>query len=325
VTAALCEAFVAALRSGRDELNASFAHARHVYPALDAGDFSAFLASAVDPLVRVVAAARPECAYQTARTSYELGLELVGQRLAGAHPQGVWMSQAWTRVLCAVPGFVAVEPRRVIGAVCNAVHHLASSPGARPDRWIAAMQELAPDASGADHFLALGQVLAWQSGLAHFRAGALDVAERLPAPLALAAVGAARTGDWPAIRARLRADPWFVPGRAGSTGIAARVGGFRGFGGLFAEPPRVAAVGEQLFVRSGEECWFLAADAFGASFHRATEAESAEAKPSAARLPPSVALPAWAGAVTSVAETPTTIAVSAALTHALLFFARSAA
>jgi hypothetical protein len=326
VTAVLCEVFVAVLRSARRELNARFAEARHAYPALDADAFTAFLASSADPLVRAVAAARPERAGETARVAYELGLELVGQRLAGPRARSAWIESAWTRVLCPAAALVAAEPQRMLGAVSNAVHNLDAAPDARPGAWIEALEELAPGVADADTFLALGQVLAWRSGLAHYRSGALDVADRLPASLALAAVGAAPANAWPTVRDRLRADPWYVPGQEETPrGLAARVGAFRGFGGLFVEPPRVAALGGQIFVHSAGEFWLLCADACGATFHRATEAEAAAAKPGAAQLPAGVSLPAWAGAVTSAAATQSTLAVSAALTHSVLLFARSPA
>ncbi len=111
----------------------------------------------------------------------------------------------------------------------------------------------------------------WRAGLAHLRQGALAAAEALPPSLALAAVGAPDSSSWPEIREHLLADPWFDPSAAkgagnGATGRPrgmAQAGAFRGFGGSFAEPPRVAATGEHFLVCSGEECWLLTADLFG--------------------------------------------------------------
>src|SRR5438128_1194244 len=83
-----------------------------------------------------------------------------------------------------------------------------------------------------------------RAGEAHFRAGALAAADALPPALALAAVRAPG-GDWPELRRRLAAAPWFDPSKPVASGlrVVAHAGAFRGFGGLFVEPPVVAAAG----------------------------------------------------------------------------------
>jgi hypothetical protein len=320
----LSDAFVAVLKSDRQGCNARFEHARREYPTLDGADFSAFLEQTADPVVHAVAQADARAAADIGRAVYDLGLALVGQRLAGPRARFDWIDQAWRRVLCANAALVAGDPLGLAGAVSNAVHHLATTPGARPGKWIDAMEKLGAHAGPAAAFLQLGQVLAWRCGLAQFRAGALDVACALPEALALVAVGAPRDAKWADVHARLRADPWHVPGRdATSAGVVARVGGFRGFGGLFAEPPRVAAADGQLFVHSGTDCWLLAADAFGATFHRASSPEAEGARPVLTNLPRQTQLPPEAGEPTSIAATPTTLAVTTTLTHRVLLYARS--
>jgi hypothetical protein len=46
------------------------------------------------------------------------------------------------------------------------------------------------------------------------------------------------------------------------------VGAFRGFGGLFLQPPLVYSNGEHFLVTDGAARWLLLADAFGAIFQR---------------------------------------------------------
>jgi hypothetical protein len=223
--------------------------------------------------------------------AYEAALELVGQNLAGPGSRQAEIETAWRRVLTGAAPLVAGAPARVIAAVCNAVHQLASTPGARPAQWIETMESLAPQCADVEAFLKLGQVAAWRAGLAHFRTGALDVADALPEPLALAAVGAKSKNAWAAEREKLRRNPWYDPAddRSDSTGLrmVARAGEFRGFGGLFVEPPDVAAAGTDFLVRSGSDCWLLVADRFGATFHRAAPSEF-EAAARDRRLPPSM-------------------------------------
>ncbi len=122
--------------------------------------------------------------------------------------------------------------------------------------------------------------------MAHYRQSALAVADGLPAPLALAAVGAPGSASWPELRARFAQDLWFSPDLAApSLRVALGAGAFRGFGGLFVEPPRLAITHGNLLARSGGDAWLLFADAFGATFHRATPDEMrwrADAGPAAA-------------------------------------------
>jgi hypothetical protein len=329
--AALSPALAQVLRAARTELNARFAAARRERPALDAEAFAAFLRTTVDPLVRAVEQASPDRVADVALCAYDLGLELLGQGLAGPAARDPFVEAGWRRVAPAAPALVAAAPERVLAALGNALHLLASTPGARPEEWMGTMEALAPRCADVDTFLRLGQVAAWRAGMAHFRAGALAAADALPEPLALAVLGAP-PGQWAMVRQRLAVDPWFDPARADAPGglrVVARAGAFRGFGGLFTEPPRVATAGGNFLAGSGGEWWLLAADAFGATFHRATpdEVARASAAPGVPGLAVSGARLTWNGAslelpelgtITAVAANGTTAALTARYTHAVV-------
>ncbi|HEU5056302.1 MAG TPA: hypothetical protein VFU21_07245, partial [Kofleriaceae bacterium] len=259
-------AFTDFLRAHRGELNARFAMARRRLPALEAGAFGQFLVAAAGPLCEAVPA---RDASAVAHAAYDAALELCGQRLAGAGARDGRVGDAWSALLVPAAARIAEAPERALAATANALVHLAASPGARPEAWAQRMGELAARAA-LDEWLAAGQVAAWTAGLAHYRASALELADRLPPALALAAVGAPDASDWAEVRARLRADPWHVPARPESgTRVVARVGAFRGFGGLFPVPPTVAGGGDRFLVESDGDLWVLFADAWGATFHRA--------------------------------------------------------
>ena len=321
MTEKVSDALAAVLMSARQELNAKFAEAKRVHPGLEGTAFGVFLQSSVDPVVVGVAAIRPERITDTALAAYDIGLQLVGQNLAGPQAREGWVDAAWRRILPAIAGLLAADPYRVAASVTNAAHMLSSTPGARVEQWLSVMEKLAPLAADVQTLLALGQVLAWRCGLAHFRDGALAAAEHLPVPLALVAVGARQSEDWPSLKERLHTDVWFRPGQEIVKGTAAaRIGGFRGFGGLFIEPPRVAAHDGQVFVRSKDECWLLTADAFGATFHRTAPEDFARAT-SEARAPSGLSIPQWLGKVTSTARSRSTLAVTGNCTHAIALFA----
>jgi hypothetical protein len=284
----ISEALASILRSGRDHFNAAFAEARRRYPDLDAAAFKEFLQTTVETLMRSATALSSEQQVSLVMAAYQTGLELVGERLAGSDSRPRVIERGWEQILPSVIPLLAASPAPLLSAVSNALHTLSCSHGARPAQWCQQLQELGPRCPDLPTFLKLGQVLAWRAGLAHFRQGALEAAQSLPEALAVAAVGAAPSAAWPALYEQLANDPWFDPAAQrpnspSSAGprlyLATKVGSFRGFGGNFVEPPEVASTGDQLLVRSADECWWLLADAFGATLRRATLIEFEAAKP----------------------------------------------
>jgi hypothetical protein len=337
VSVTVSSALAGVLRSGRSELNTRFNEARVRRPDLDAEAFAEFVRSALDPVVIAVDRVRPEAVTDVARAAYDIALELVGQRLVGRSARTPHVDSAWRRILPAVAPLVAMEPERAIAAVCNAAHQLSTTAGARPIGWIDVMTRLGPECRDVATLLTLGQVGAWRSGLAHFRESAIAAADTLPESLALAVVGA--SGErWSAIRARLACDPWFDPatpnGDRKTPRVVGRAGAFRGFGGLFVEPPSVAMADEQLFVRSGRDCWLMKADAFGATFHRATSEDFDRAR-AASRFPDGVSLRGTTlsvrgastdlggavGEVSSACANRSTLALTSPHTHAIVLVA----
>ena len=341
MSAAISPTLGAVLRAERHQLNERFAVARLRHPDLDAEAFAGFIRGAVDPLVGAVARTRFERVTDVTLAAYDIALELVGQKLVGRSARTPHVGGAWRRILPEVAPLVAADPQRMIGAVCNASHHVSSTPGARPGAWIDLMVRLAGQCSDTATFLTLGQVAAWRAGMAHFRESALAAADKLPESLALAAMDAPGA-HWSQVRDRLSTDPWYDPATPNDTSavprIVARAGAFRGFGGLFTEPPTVAMADGQLLVRGGSECWLLTADAFGATFHRAVPEEFERARAQSA-LPEGVsvrgatatirgtgvALPNGFGEATSAWANRTTLALTSAYTHAVVLIAVPAA
>jgi hypothetical protein len=141
---------------------------------------------------------------------------------------------------------------------------------------------------------------------------------------------------WAEVRPRLSANPWFDPARnanGASFQIVAQVGAFRGFGGLFSEPPRLCPAGDDFLVNSAEGYWLLTADAFGATFHRASREEFNQAL-KAPPLPPALRIEklrvtlndrSWplplSGGVSSAAANATTLALTTPLSHTILLVA----
>jgi hypothetical protein len=298
------------LRSHRAACNARFAAARRLWPRLDAGDFSLFLRDQLSPLAQSLDGLE---SYAALNQAYDLGLQLVAEKLAGPSAASTDINALWVNVFPKIAPLIAKAPRRILGSLSNAVHHLSSTPDTRPDHWRNRLLELAPRCKDVDELLVVAQVLAWRSGLSHFRAASLAAADTLASDLALALLEAPVGENWPQVRDAHLSDPWF--GYHSPNGMNRRIGMFRGYGGLFLTPPLVTRSDTQILVRSGDESWILVADAFGATFHRASPEEIHRADPVAI---PSVESPLPEGhRATSGVMLGATYAVTSAQSHSI--------
>lgn len=313
----LCEAFTQVLKSGRADFNMQFAQMKREHPTLDDAAFSDFVRTCMNPLVAAVHKQAPDAVFGVVCAAWETGLELVAQRLAGPQARHPWINRMWQEVLVQAAAHLERSPRQILSSLSNAAHHLGTTPGTRPEQWLGLMQQAVALAPDIDTLLKAGQVAAWRCGLAHYRDGALAQALDLPGPLALTVLAATESA-WPELHTRLSADPWHVPGAASrQVGEVMWVGEFRGFGGLFTTPPQVTVAHDQIWVRSGDDVWLLTADAFGATFHRATQEEFSQGT---IQKTAEVAVPEGIGTLTSSARTSTTLAVTGSLTHAVILF-----
>jgi hypothetical protein len=137
---------------------------------------------------------------------------------------------------------------------------------------------------------------------------------------------------------RLRADPWWRPTSDSRSGpltreadlqIVSRIGAFRGFGGLFMSPPVVSLEDGHFVLEESGNYWLLTADVFGATLHRWSKPPRAARSVQAFQIDPngvvtngklSRTFPELAGAA-SAAASPTTLAVTTSLSHAVFLVA----
>ncbi|OBV38582.1 hypothetical protein [Janthinobacterium psychrotolerans] len=313
-------AFAAILASGRAQFNARAVEARRSFPALDMQAFGAFLQDGVDPVVQAVAIAAPERAGSFTLAAYDMALELVGHGLAGPAAKMPFLGAVWRELVPRFAPLLAASPVDALGMLSNAAIHLRGVAGARTAQWRDEMAAIAPQVLTLAQLRAVGQVLAWRAGVAHFRLGAIAAADTLPPALALAAFGE-QQGDWPSLRAQLLTRPW----RGNADGI--EFGAFAGLGGEFATPPQVRATADGFIVSAGERFYLLVADAHGAVLHGASDDEYAQASatvPASLRLDGAtlhlgartVALDLPAGDI-ALAANAHTLAVTSPYTHAI--------
>src|SRR5258708_8287582 len=172
----LSEPFAAALKADRETFNARFGARRMAGSAIDASAFLEHLATVVDPIVQDVARRFPERTRATVDQLYDLSLDLFGASLLGLQARMPEVDTVWRRLFPSLGQFLARDPARVAGSLSNAAWNLAQQPEARPDWWIDRMGDLSAACDGVDELLNCGKVLAWQAGMAQYRAAALETA-----------------------------------------------------------------------------------------------------------------------------------------------------
>ena len=261
--------FAEQLAARRDRFNSAFAAARFSRPRLDGDAFLNVLRHAVGPVVESAAMVRPERAAIIVEALYDLALELFRQDLLGPRSRSGAVPLAWSDLLPKLGAFVALDPARVAGAFSNAAYNLEQTPGAGVAEWMARLLQAAAcvQAGDVEALLRAGQVAAWRSGMAHFRASALAACEMLDEPLARSVLGLPTEASVAEALAAFQASRWSQPGMSTREGLrlVGDVGGFRGHGGPFLSLPRVIADTQGLLVTEGERAWRLSADSFGAT------------------------------------------------------------
>ena len=180
------------------------------------------------------------------------------------------VSHLWRTVLPSLAAHVITDPARVLSELSNAASQFTTFPSARPDQWLRLLRDLGPSTTDVAQLRQLGQVLAWRSGLAHYRSGALAAAGQLTEPIRSAALQLPVPQPFDEFVRELDTSPWPVTQRAAlvNPALLTTVGAFRGFGGPFLTPPTLATRGTELIARSGDRNWRITADLFGATLHR---------------------------------------------------------
>ncbi len=197
------------------------------------------------------------------------------------------MSQLWELTLPRLAKQLARDPRRVSGSLSNAVLSIAQSHPESVDRWLNTLNRAGTLAATVDQLLQIGQVAAWTAGYPEYRTAAVKLAQSLPLEISrsiLQIPASLSDADVLDLLGRCLVDPWAYRFEMSMSPPAiVRVsccGAFRGFGGVFLEPPRVFLSERQLMATDNHSVWQVVADCFGNSFHRVeTAAEMARRLP----------------------------------------------
>ncbi len=277
------DALTDVLRAEHIHMNEQFMMLQRRVPRLDSQAVLAHVAGPIDLLAQAVARHDSARTREVVCAAYAVSLEMFAEDLLGPRARNHWQADAWHSLIPALAPWVATDPQRTLRSMGNALHNLSNAPGARPVEWLNAMTELArwaPAQTPTDTMLAAGQVLAWRSGLAHYRLGALAAAALLPEAITRRVLRAPELQPISNVLKKLAADPLHdvqLPSdHVPRLRLLHRIGGFRGFGGPFAAPPNAhclqlvndALPADTLLVTDGREQWLLCADVYGATLQR---------------------------------------------------------
>ena len=266
--------FASCLEKYRDQFNRLFALRRRMKRQIDAKAFSHHLVEVVAPLVDEAVSLNADCCEELTRSLYELSLELVSRRYLGQGNRYPAIDHLWSFTLPKLVRFLPEGKRGLVSALSNAVYNLDNTAGVSAIDWLEDLLSVADGCNSWTELLAAGKVLAWRSGMAHYRRSALDVWDTLPKELQLATLGLLNEEekiDLKTLRQALE-DPWWQPGfsteMARELEFVGTVGGFRGFGGSFVSPPEVMKVGDEIYAFDDEACWSIHADCYGTTLQR---------------------------------------------------------
>jgi hypothetical protein len=270
----ISSAFERILRDRRYAYNFRWSEARSRFPHITANDAASFFVNDLAPLINALsttASVTSERLESICDIAVEVGAKATGLRLLGVNAAQPWVTELWRSTLPALAHHVAANPLAVISELSHATAQFTAHGASRPQQWLRLLRAHGPEATDLDQLRLLGKVLAWRSGLAHYRAGALAAADQLPTALTELALEIPTTKSWALWRGPLQQSCW-PDSVTGAEGLLAKVGSFRGLGGVFVEPPMLATRDDDLIARSGNESWVVSADVFGSTLHRNEDA-----------------------------------------------------
>lgn len=277
------------LEQNREALNHRYLQRRAQGAKLEDDSWLVHLRQRVLPIVEAVAAILPEGCNRTLNDLYDVSLDLfaVGHfsESTGILPRA--LSQLWEFTLPRLATQLARDPRRVSGSLSNAVLSIAQSHPESVDRWLNALNRAGPIARTVDQLLHIGQIAAWSAGYPEYRTAAVKLAQSMPVEIVRSICQLPQSLNDSGVSdllGRWLVDPWAnrLETTVNSPTIVrvGNCGAFRGFGGVFLEPPRVYLSGQRLMATDNHSVWQVIADNFGQSFHRVdTTADVSRRKP----------------------------------------------
>ncbi len=259
--------FKSFLQTERNQCNQLFASLRHQHPQIDAENFQLFLIRQLDPVVALLDQSGQSVG-NFAMAGYQHGLDLAAKRWLGKGELADHVNQLWRDVIPQAIHWVSSNPQYWLNILANVLHRLHAHDSDSASRWINLMKQSAKECQSAEEFKKLGLITAWLAGLACYRQTALNALTEISDKL-FSSISQIDFKNRTQIQQSLIDNRWLdfstaMPDKQPKTlSLQKRFGNSTILNGEFAEPPKVWAHNNQLYITSANQLWLLFFDSFG--------------------------------------------------------------
>jgi hypothetical protein len=225
------------------------------YGSLPSQAISGWMKEIIEPVVEaaVTVNSAPEKLHEVVKALYLESLKLIGSGLTMRYKDEY--KEAWL-LMAKMPNLVVKFPLKTIlllNDVLSSLHRYA--PGKIID-WCKLIRISCPEIKTIEDFKIAGRIYAWRCGLAHLRTRLKKDYEELPENLQQTIINTISPDKNILI---LFENRW----QKGHTSFEGVQGGFVGSAGFFESLPRLAQIGENIFVTDSKNTYALFADQFG--------------------------------------------------------------
>ncbi len=225
------------------------------YGNLSAQSIASCMVDVVEPIVKATFAlnSSPEKLHQVVKSLYLESLNLIGSGLAIRYKEHYQM--AWL-LMVKMPNLVLKSPTKTISLLHDVLLNLHKYAPEKIREWCKLMELSSSQIKTIEDFKIVGRIYAWKSGLAHLRIRLKADFEALSEDLQhiiLENISLDKNTT------SIFENPW----SNSNTKFEGTHGGFIGTTGFFEHPPKVAQIGEHVFVSDSKNNYALFADQFG--------------------------------------------------------------
>jgi hypothetical protein len=246
----------------------------HRFLRLNSAALTRVILENLDPLFANIESKPPEQLDIMIEALFSLACELIGKDLLGEKSHLPLINRLFGEMLPQLLHILPEDPS-LAGRLCNAIYKMEQS-NANAAAWLDKMLQGSKFCQKPAELLALGQVLAWRFGMAHYRISASEIWRQMPKALAAFSFDLSLR-EYQALSGNLDeilANPWCpissacLNSEAASLALVGTVGGFIGFRGFFISPPEVTCAAGQLYAFDSQMCYSLHADCYGVTLRR---------------------------------------------------------
>ncbi|MEN2399168.1 hypothetical protein GKZ90_0005235 [Flavobacterium sp. MC2016-06] len=227
-----------------------------------------WIVEVVEPIVKAAFELNtaPEKRHEVVKALYLESLKLIGSGAAIRYKEEY--KTAWL-LMAEMPNLLLKFPVKTISLLNDVLFNLQTYTSEKTIEWCQLMQTASAEVKTIEDFKIVGRIYAWKCGLAHLRIRLKtdfgELSENLQHIIANT-IGTNKN------TIQIFDNPW----SNNYTNFEGVQGGFKGTTGFFEHPPKLAQLGEHIFVTDSENSYAFFADQFGSVFMPANTVDAAE-------------------------------------------------